>query len=229
LGIDLHRALAPDWEGINPENMNMFQKLADKTDGLLTPGNAITAIGLGLTLNGVYDICNGNTKKGVIKLAAGRVCDFLDGKVADWTGTKSPAGETIDATADKIAVFGALYMLGRSEILPKRLIGSVLLQNSANAALSIFAKKSGREIHPSAEGKITSALQWGAIIAQTVSHVSGVNEDEASNPDNEDRLSDISGIIGLGLEAAATIFGAEATYGYVKDLFGIEEPQSNEV
>ena len=162
--MNLHRTDdSPQWER-TPESMqNIWQRIAKKTHGIITPANAISLAGLYLTISGLQDFKRGDKKKAITKVISGRLCDIADGYVAERTKTKSPLGEAVDATVDKISMAQGLYVMSKTHALPPIASAAFLSQNIINTAATAISKKRGVELHPSAEGKITTLLQWAAI------------------------------------------------------------------
>jgi len=104
----------PDWTLANPERANFWQRLARRTNGLVTLPNLLSVTGLALVLWGVWQIAfDDQWVSGVSFVALGRFLDILDGHVAELTKTKSQLGGTIDVVCDKAAMaamlFGVLY------------------------------------------------------------------------------------------------------------------------
>ena len=161
--MKLHRVEGgrADWENQSPEADNIFQFIARHTHGVVTPANAISLAGLFLTISGIRDVSKGDTKEGLSKIFIGRLLDIADGTVAEATKTKSPLGEKVDAGVDKVLAFYAVYKL--RDKLPKDLLTSVFLYNSVSSVLNLKAFLEQAEPHSSAEGKITTAVEWGLI------------------------------------------------------------------
>ena len=161
--MKLHRVESgrADWENQSPEADNIFQFIARHTHGVVTPANAISLAGLFLTISGIRDVSKGDTKEGLSKIFIGRLLDIADGTVAEATKTKSPLGEKVDAGVDKVLAFYAVYKLRNK--LPKDLLTSVFLYNSVSSVLNLKAFLEQAEPHSSAEGKITTAVEWGLI------------------------------------------------------------------
>lgn len=162
--MNLHRTdNIPQWER-TPESMqNIWQRVAKKTHGVIAPANVVSLAGLALTVSGLQDFKRGDKKKAITKVISGRLCDIADGYVAERTKTKSPLGEAVDATVDKISMAHGLYVMSKTNTLPYLASASFLSQNVIVTAATALSKKRGTELHPSAEGKITTLLQWAAI------------------------------------------------------------------
>lgn len=160
----LHTAKKADWEKTTRDSYNRWQKTAAGSHGILTPGNLISLAGGFLALYGLWVILNDDVVTGLVLLTLGRFADLADGIVAEQTKTKSPLGETVDASIDKIVVAATLIILGALELVPWIIIIIVALQNLANVLISIVAKLRDRTIHPSRIGKVSAAFSWVTII-----------------------------------------------------------------
>lgn len=160
----LHRAgRKPQWATLRLRNRNYWQKLAAATAGIVTPANVISIIGLVLVLAGLADIYADNVWRGLALIAVGRVLDIVDGIVAEETGTKSPLGEALDATVDKLELAVALPLLVVVSILAPWQAISLASLHLVNAACAVMAKFVGKTLHTSRLGKYAISLQWIAI------------------------------------------------------------------
>lgn len=144
--------------------MNGWQKLAVWSKGLLTPGNLASLAGGISALYGLWIIVDGQTVEGLAFLAAGRIADVADGLIAESTKTKSPIGETVDASIDKVVVGATLLVLGAISLVPWIIIVIAALQNIANVIISVVAKLRDKVIHPSRIGKVSAAFIWTTMI-----------------------------------------------------------------
>ncbi len=204
--MKLHRIeKQPDWQNIPVGNLNAFQKIAKKTHGIVTPGNVITAIGLGLVIDGCNDL-DQNPNKALIKVSAGRVADYLDGIVADKTQTKSQIGEAADVVADKIATLAILKSANDHKILSSRFLNFLIIQNSVNSFIGLQAKLSRQELHSSKYGKIATALQTAAFITSIASFVI-----ENNHPFDQRKKSNIQKLLNYPTIAMSVM----ATYDYL--------------
>lgn len=138
--------------------------MAANSRGVVTPANFASLAGGTVALWGLWAILDGRTFAGLLMLAIGRIADLADGLIAEYTKTKSPLGEIIDATVDKIVVAAALIVLGAMELVPWIIIIVVALQNIANVMISVVAKLRDKTLHPSRLGKVSSAFSWVTII-----------------------------------------------------------------
>ena len=209
--MNLHRAgKQGEWASTPPHKRNLAQKVAARTDGNITPGNVVSVAG-GLTvLSGLKDIYKGETRRGVIKIGVGRIGDLIDGTVADKTKTKGPKGEAVDAGIDKTLMFAALPVLVKRKVLPPHVGGLLLAQNVASASIAVEAKKRGVTLHPSEEGKHTTAAQWGVVGLYTLAAVAR----KAQSP----RVAEGLEAAGLATLATATTLGTYAVAGYNHEL-----------
>lgn len=152
-----------DWEKIPQQKHNPWQKLAAATHGIITPANVISLVGTILTIIGLFGITTDLNFANVALIIIGRLADIADGFVAHRTGTKSPLGEIIDATVDKILAFAAVIALALGELAPLIVIIIVLAYSAVNSAVSATAKFQNIALHPSREGKLAGAACWGVI------------------------------------------------------------------
>lgn len=163
---NLHRSEEKaDWETIPSSERNIWQIIASKSSGIITPGNIISLIGAFLVVLGTIRLINGVSIYALTLIALGRIADIADGYVADKTGTKSLLGETFDATIDKILVFIVFIVLLVSQLIPLIVLAMFFLQNLFNSSLSLLAKLKKKVIHPCLEGKLATALCWITVIS----------------------------------------------------------------
>lgn len=201
--MNLHRTdNVPQWEKLDPSERNGWQRVAAATKGVVTPANAVTAAGYAVFEWGLRDVRRGNVGAGVAKVVAGRLFDIADGMVAEKTGTKSPLGEAFDATVDKIEAARGLYTFARRGIVPRYVAVSFAAQNAVNTLATFYAKSRDAEIHPSAAGKITTALQWGTVASYGL---------EATLPEVPETLVRTS----QALAVSATVLGAHTSGQYI--------------
>jgi phosphatidylglycerophosphate synthase len=159
--MNLHRSdNIADWEKFDIEKLNIFQKVASKTRGVITPGNILSITGGLMVVSGLVDIYSGDKeRRGIWKVGVGRLIDVIDGVVADKTGTKSPLGEAVDASVDKLAMAGIVGVFVRREIITKQTAKHILAQNISNIAITGLARSTGADLHPSSSGKQAMLLQ----------------------------------------------------------------------
>lgn len=212
--MDLHRTgKLADWTHVNPGQRNGWQKLASQTHGILTPGNAISCLGLGLVFAGLAAIVMHLYLSGVILLTVGRLADILDGILAQRTGTKSPLGEAVDAGFDKIGALASLIVLAVEGLLPWPVAVVIGLQSIANILLALYARSKKSVIHPSRIGKLSAVGIWAVILLfalckplqdYSVSFANG--------------LKDFCYVFAI----AAIAFSLMATYGYAKSAYKLK-------
>ena len=204
--MKLHRIQAStDWQNLPNSDLNFFQKIADKTNGILTPGNIITTVGLGLVINGCQDL-EQNPNKALIKISAGRLADYFDGIIADKTQTKSQIGEAADVVADKIATLAILKSTNDHKILSSRFLSFLIIQNSVNSFIGLQAKLSHQELHSSKYGKIATALQTAVFITSIAGFVI-----EKNHPFDQRKKSNIQKSLNYPTIAMSVV----ATYDYL--------------
>ncbi len=209
---NLHTANLPDWEKIDPEKWNRFQRVAANTHGWLTAANVVSVAGFALVIDGLVDISNRNYGEGVSKIFLGRMADLADGAIADKTGTKSSLGEKVDVVADKLGTLAALVVLQADGVLPVWATGTIAAINISNTLSTYIASKNDAEIHPSAAGKNSMFAQWTAIGSFVMS--------SAATEMNYSELSPVFNIAGAISLVYATYYGVAAARGYWKDALG---------
>ena len=167
--MDLHRTTGkPDWETIPAKERTSIQKIAFATHGIVTPPNIITFIGLGIVLYGLYALLQQDYWVGLIALAVGRLLDIADGLVAQKTGTKSPLGELLDATVDKIGTLLTFVVLYIAAISSWWLITLLLLPQVIIPLVSLYKKSQKKELHPTRVGKLSMASLWVSLVGLIV-------------------------------------------------------------
>ena len=156
--MKLHRTTGkPDWANMNLSDMNNWQRLARKSQGVITPGNIVSILGLGLVLYGLWCVTGHNYKSGLIFLIVGRFADLVDGYLAEKTQTKSPLGEIIDAGIDKLGTLLTFIVLYAAHTAPWLILSLLLLPQIINSLFSVWAYKNNNRLHPSPIGKLSMA------------------------------------------------------------------------
>jgi phosphatidylglycerophosphate synthase len=158
-----------DWDGIADEDLNVFQRVAKKTKGIITVGNTITTVGAGLFTMAMIDIANGQKEKAAIGLIGSRVCDLGDGYGADITGTKGKIGRDYDPTVDAAELMIGAPILTAYGAMPLIPTIAMTVPKVIESAASINARKRGIEVNPTDEGKLGAGLMWfgiGSFIAR---------------------------------------------------------------
>lgn len=164
--MNLHRSSkTPDWKKIHPSTYKFFQKVAAATNGVVTPGNCLTVIGLAMVLYGLYALLNEHYWLGLLFLAVGRLLDVFDGAVAEVTRTKSSLGELFDAVADKIGTLLTIIVLFIIGITPWWVIVALVVPQACISLVIAYKKKKGAEVHPTLQGKLSMATAWTGIVA----------------------------------------------------------------
>lgn len=162
--MDLHHTSGrPDWAAVPPAERNSWQRLAARTGGVITPGNSITMVGFILVLIGLVGILRQAYWWGFALALAGRLCDILDGLAAEATGTKSPLGEALDATLDKVGGFIALLVFAVAGVISPLVLALLLLPHLAITALALLARRRSVALHPLRTGKLCMAASWAAL------------------------------------------------------------------
>jgi phosphatidylglycerophosphate synthase len=162
--MKLHRSnTKPDWELIDETKRNPWQKAAARTVGILTPGNIATAIGIALVIYGLLAILDREYWWGVLLIIVGRLCDLLDGWLAEATRTKSPLGEMLDASIDKIGTIMTVVVFYIAGLATWWLLTLILLPHVIIILISVNARRKNVKLHPSRTGKVSMAAVWVAL------------------------------------------------------------------
>lgn len=159
----MHRAERADWEKQPPGDWNSWQRLAARSGGIATPANLISLIGALTVFLGLYLLTIEYLVAGALLVLLGRAADIADGMVADYTKTKSPLGEAVDATIDKIVIFVSLIVLWQQSLVPGFALIIVLLPSIYVSLLSLYARSKRYVLHPSLAGKLSTAFGWIAL------------------------------------------------------------------
>jgi cardiolipin synthase len=163
--MNLHRSSnQPDWDIITESDRTSIQRLAKATNGLVTPPNIITVLGLGIVVVGLLFIVNQDYWTGLVLVAIGRLLDIVDGIVADKTGTKSSVGEIFDSAADKTGTIFTVIAIIIAGITEWWIIAALLIPQIIIPLVSYYKKKTGNGVHPTRTGKISMALAWVGIV-----------------------------------------------------------------
>jgi phosphatidylglycerophosphate synthase len=192
--------------------------MAAATHGVVTPGNAVTTAGTGLTLYGLGLLANGDVKPALISIATGRIADVLDGLLAHATHTKSPLGEALDAGFDKVQTAAALVILTREGIVPPPAAAALAIGQVAIFGFSAIAKNRGHEIHPALSGKYAMGLGWAAMIGCVGAHMAEL--------ENLPELSDGLQLASMTATLGAVGLSARAAYSYYRNAFPSETRDS---
>lgn len=163
--LSLHRAeTAPDWSLVPDAERNVWQRMAARTRGVVTPANFVTIIGALVTLWGVTELLANSFWLAIILLLVGRLLDVADGFVADRTGTKSALGELLDAVTDKVVTVLTVAGMFVAHVAPTWLMGLFILPHLIITLITFIDRYRGIKLHPTRLGKTTMLLAWIAIL-----------------------------------------------------------------
>ncbi len=205
--MNLHRSNSkPDWAKRPRKRWNSWQKAAAYTGGTVTIGNAVTAIGFIGVLIGLYLIIRHHYVAGLITIAAGRLCDVLDGWLADLTGTKSPLGEKLDAGFDKLGTALTVIVLVIVGVIPVWATITLALPQLAIGIVAYRALRINSTFHPSKAGKLSMTFVWLAIGGHVLTHLI-YNGSQVLN-----LLTLISGVLTI----TSALFGLRALLDYMR-------------
>lgn len=168
-----------------------------KRRDVLTPANAISLIGLAMTMYGAINI---TALHGVLLLGLGRLIDIFDGKLARATHT-SQLGGLIDATCDKIGIVFLVTAIWVNELAPYWILIYVLLQNALNVLITLLSTFRGAETSSSKNGKYAMFMQNISLGAYALGSV--INSSELE-------------LLGILLAVASLYWAFQATYGYLR-------------
>ena len=173
--MQMHRISGrADWANVKQADRNGWQRLASRTHGSVTPGNAVTVIGAGIATVALVLITQHHYWVGVALLAVGRLCDLLDGYLADLTGTKGPIGELLDVVADKLISLGCAIVFLVAHIMPLwLLVGLAAPQFITVGVKVLFAAH--KPIRPTRSGKISMALLWLCLLGFLLDQATGTH------------------------------------------------------
>jgi phosphatidylglycerophosphate synthase len=162
---------------------------------LFTPANAVSLIGLILTIYGSFNL---SSISGVLLLGLGRFIDIFDGKIARATHT-SDFGAMLDATCDKIGIAVLVPAVWLADIAPVWLLVYILVQNILNVIFSLIAVNKGGAVSSSKAGKYAMFLQNISLGGYALASVTPL---------------DFFAVIGLILGIASIYWAIKATSGY---------------
>jgi cardiolipin synthase (CMP-forming) len=169
--MQLHRTTGkPDWIFVPPESHNRWQRLAVRTHGIGTPSNAVTLVGFVLVLIGLQQILNQHYLLGTVLLLTGRLCDILDGWLAELTGTKSPIGELLDAAIDKIVTILTVALFLTAQVAPAWVLIALVTPHILIVIIVLGWRNQGVAFHPSLVGKLSMAGVWLSLLIYALDH-----------------------------------------------------------
>lgn len=129
---------------------------------ILSIPNAVSAMGLGLVIDGSIDI---NSVKGVTKIATGRGLDLFDGALARLLVQTSDFGAGVDAVGDKVGMGAILTSAWYHEAVPRSVLATLAVKHSTLAGLTIAAQARHPEesYRPTRAGKASMAADNVAL------------------------------------------------------------------
>lgn len=170
--MQLHRTTGkPDWLAVPPVSHNIWQRVAVRTHGIGTPSNAVTLVGFVLVLIGLQQILTQHYLLGTVLLITGRLCDILDGWVAELTRTKSPLGELLDAAIDKIVTILTVAIFFAAHIAPTWVLIALVTPHILIAIIILRWRIHKVAFHPSLVGKLSMAGVWLSLVVYALDHV----------------------------------------------------------
>jgi cardiolipin synthase (CMP-forming) len=170
--MQLHRTTGQaDWLAVPPQNHTIWQRLAARTHGIVTLSNAITIAGFALVLIGLQEILNQHYLAGTVLLATGRICDILDGWLAELTRTKSPLGELLDAATDKILTILTVATFFAAHFAPAWALIALVTPHILIVGILLSWRIRKRAFHPSLVGKLSMAGAWVCLLIYALAHI----------------------------------------------------------
>jgi phosphatidylglycerophosphate synthase len=170
--MQLHRTTGKaDWLAIPPDSYTMWQRLAARTLGIATPSNVVTIVGFALVLIGLQEILNRHYLSATILLAIGRICDILDGWLAELTRTKSPLGELLDAAIDKILTILTVATFLAAHIAPAWVLVALVTPHILIVLILLAWRIRKRVLHPSLVGKLSMAGVWLSLLIYALAQI----------------------------------------------------------
>ncbi|HEX8226903.1 MAG TPA: CDP-alcohol phosphatidyltransferase family protein [Candidatus Saccharimonadales bacterium] len=210
--MKLHRSTGrPDWDDVDPGQRNTFQKLAASTKAIVTLSNIVTAIGLALVLYGLQQLLVQNYLFGGFLLAIGRFLDVVDGWLAEVTKTKSPLGELLDASVDKVGTILTIIVMFVAHIGPYWALALLLAPHVIISAITFLLLRKNIKLHPSREGKLSMAAAWVSLVAFIIA-----------------RAADSAELMTYGtfMAVASALLGLYAAYDYSQQKGDPQDPRS---
>jgi cardiolipin synthase (CMP-forming) len=169
--MQLHRTTGkPDWIVVPPGSHNLWQRLAVRTHGIGTPSNAVTLVGFVLVLIGLQQMLNQHYLLGTVLLVTGRLCDILDGWLAELTGTKSPLGELLDAAIDKIVTILTVVIFIAAHVAPAWVLIALVTPHILIVIIVLGWRNHRAAFHPSLVGKLSMAGVWLSLVIYALDH-----------------------------------------------------------
>ncbi|HSX07286.1 MAG TPA: CDP-alcohol phosphatidyltransferase family protein [Candidatus Saccharimonadales bacterium] len=209
--MELHRVVGKsDWENIPPEEWNWWQRQAARTNGWGTPANVVTGGGTAAFFVGLGEVVAHNWVAAGACITGARLCDWVDGYIADKTGTKCVQGQALDAGLDKLQLLAALGLLTATNIMPWEMSVPIVGVQAVTAAVSYEGRRRGVNIQPNAPGKLAMAFASGSVIfdiGSRAAEVFGGAQSEAATVAQSvleySAYGGAAGTVGAGLLASA--------------------------
>jgi phosphatidylglycerophosphate synthase len=203
----LHRAhTVAEWTTVASSSHTYWQRLARRTNGMVTPGNILTLVGFMLALAGLRNILDGQYWQGLLLLATGRMFDIADGLAADKTATKSPLGETLDASADKLITGLTIIVFWAVGTAPWPVLLVVLAPHLFISVTIGLGAAQGKRLHPSRIGKVSMALAWLALLSLLAVQAQGLT------------MESFYTLAAYGLVGLSSLLGLYSFVGYAHEL-----------
>lgn len=190
-----------------PSERNSWQAVADATNNIVTPANAIDVAAFGLAMHGADRL---DSWSGIAESGVSLIADLVDGKIARATGTASEIGEALDAGGDKIKLAKFILRVWQEERAPNSLLAAVTAQNLANVAITAYDRHHNEtpQVHSSPDGKKAIFLQQVGLGMHVIGEKLSTKQERASGLFK--RMGSIVGWAGVAL-------GVKATVGYAKN------------
>jgi cardiolipin synthase len=165
---ELHKRA--EWYSLPDTKRTSVQRLAARTQGVITPANGVSIVGAAGTILGLIIFYRHYHIAGLVLVGVGRICDILDGHVARKTHTSSPFGEGLDAGLDKLVVVIACGLLIAGHIVPVFLGAVLLIVQLIIAGLALAVRHDGQGLHPSRMGKYAMFGLWVSLGLFMIAH-----------------------------------------------------------
>lgn len=163
----LHRVAnnhSSDWDGLEHSEMNQWQRIAARSQGLATIGNALTLSGFAFVVAGLFSIANNHIGTSILLIGGGRMLDYFDGILADMTHTKSRLGASLDEVADAVGLGLTLIVLLTHHVVPAVLLILVALPKTINALSWCIAKVRQKRMDTTAQSKVATFIIWAGLL-----------------------------------------------------------------
>lgn len=191
-----------DWERQDPSTWNLWQRIAARTHGIVTPGNVVTVVSLVAGAISNVELAKGNDKRAAIAGGLSMLGDFFDGAVAHATGTKSPLGAKLDPIKDKILLATMLPTLAKREFVSKEYATASLVLNGVIAATNTIKHIRDGAEQTSVLGKLKTNAEFVYIGAAMVNRAFDMPQPYATIAE---RGEDVARWSSIGLAGLATV------------------------